>query len=124
MNTVGCGAAKTAVMASALLLIHFGSARGDTLSSESSIGLSSEYASNPFLVPSGGHAAQSLALLANLPATYTSDLQSIDIIPRLREAETHGDVQLISDYQYLDTDWHLNGERNSLITNVDWHHDS
>ena len=96
----------------------------DTLSSESSVGLSSEYASNPFLVPSGAHAAESIAAVANLPATYTSDTQTLDIVPRLRFAETHGDVALLSDYQYLDATWHLNSERNSFTATTDWHHDS
>ena len=96
----------------------------DTLSSESSVGLSSEYSSNPFLVPSGAHAAESIAAVANLPATYTSDTQTLDIVPRLRFAETHGDVALLSDYQYLDATWHLNSERNSFTAIADLHHDS
>ncbi len=115
----GCAAA-----ACCLLLAPIGGAWADTLSSESSVGLSSEYAGNPFLVSSGARAAEAVALLANLPATYTSDEQTIDVIARLREAQTHGDVQLISDYQYLDADWRLNGERNSLVTNLDWNRDS
>jgi hypothetical protein len=97
---------------------------GDTLSSESSVGLSSEYSSNPFLVSSGARAAESIALLANLPATYTSDTQTFDFVPRLRFAETHGDVALLSDYQYLDATWRVNSERNTFTANADWHHDS
>ena len=69
-------------------------ALGDTLSSESSVGLSSEYASNPFLASSGAHPAESIAAVANLPATYTSDTQTLDFVPRLRFAETHGYVAL------------------------------
>jgi hypothetical protein len=97
---------------------------GDTLSSESSVGLSSEYASNPFQVSSGAHAAESIAAVANLPATYTSDTQTIDIVPRLRFAETHGYVALLSDYQYLDGTWQVNSERNVFTAIADWHHDS
>ena len=97
---------------------------GDTLSSESSVGLSSEYASNPFLASSGAHPAESIAAVANLPATYTSDMQTLDIVPRLRFAETHGYVALLSDYQYLDGTWHINSERNVFTVIADWHHDS
>jgi hypothetical protein len=97
---------------------------GDTLSSESSVGLSSEYSSNPYLVNSGAHPAESIAAVANVPATYTSDTQTFDFVPRLRFAETHGYVALLSDYQYLDATWHVNSERNSFTAIADWHHDS
>src|ERR1039457_3648340 len=96
----------------------------DTLSSESSVGLSSEYSSNPYLLTSGAHPAESIAAVANLPATYTSDTQTLDLVPRLRFAETHGDAGLLSDYQYLDATWRLNSERNSFTAIADWHHDS
>jgi hypothetical protein len=97
---------------------------GDTLSSESSVGLSSEYSSNPFLVSSGARAAESIALLANLPATYTSDTQTLNLVPQVRFAETHGDVALLSNYQYLDATWVVNSERNTFTAIADWHHDS
>ena len=109
---------------SGLSLALCGAALGDTLSSESSVGLSSGYNSNPFLEPSGAKAAESLAVLANLPATYTSNTQSLDLIPRLRFAETHGDEALLSNYQYLDGVWHVNGPLSTLTVSADWHHDS
>ena len=115
---------RACAAACGLSLALFGAALGDTLSSESSIGLSSEYNSNPFLVPSGAHAAESAALLVNLPATYTSDTQSLDLVPRLRFAKTHGDAELLSDYQYLDSVWRVTGERNTFRASADWHHDS
>jgi hypothetical protein len=99
-------------------------ALGDTLSSQSSVGVSTEYSSNPFLVTSGARAAESIAAVANLPATYTSDTQTLDVVPRLRFAETHGYADLLSDYQYLDATWHINSERNSFNVIADWHHDS
>lgn len=105
-------------------LLPLGTALGDTLSSESSVGLSSAYASNPFMVPSGAHAAESVALLANLPATYTSDSQSFDLVPRLRFAETHGDEALLSNYQYLDSVWRINNALNRFTVSADWHYDS
>jgi hypothetical protein len=109
---------------SGLSLALCGAALGDTLSSESSVGLSSGYNSNPFLQPSGAQAAESLAVLANLPATYTSDTQSLELEPRLRFAETHGALALLPDYQYLDGVWRVNSERNTFTASADWHHDS
>ncbi len=97
---------------------------GDTLTSQSSVGVSADYASNPFQLYSGAHPAESLAVLANLPATYTSDTQTFDLIPRVRFAETHGEVALLSNYQYLDGDWRWNSARNTITVNAGWHHDS
>ena len=110
-----------------LSLAPCGAALGDTLSSESSIGLQSAYNSNPFLEPSGAlnaRGAESVAVLANLPATYTSDTQSLDLVPRVRFAKTRGVEALLSDYQYLDALWHLSSERNTFSASADWHRDS
>jgi hypothetical protein len=101
-----------------------GGALADTLSSQSSVGLQAGYNSNPFLETSGAHAAESLAVLADLPATYTSDTQSIDLVARLRYGETHGDIALLSNYENLDADWRLNKERNTVTAGAQWHHDS
>lgn len=98
--------------------------RADTLSSQSSVGVSAEYDSNPFLLPSGVQSAESLAAVANVPLTYTSDTQTIDLIPRLRLGETNGPVALLSNYEYLDGDWHWTSERNTLVVTGEWHHDS
>jgi len=65
-----------------------------------------------------------LAVLANLPATYTSDTQSLELEPRLRFAKTHGAAALLSDYQYLDGVWRVISERNTFTASADWHHDS
>jgi hypothetical protein len=122
--SLGCQSWRAYAAGSGLSLALCGAALGDTLSSESSVGLSSGYNSNPFLEPSGAKAAESLAVLANLPATYTSNTQSLDLIPRLRFAETHGDEALLSNYQYLDGVWRVNGPLNTLTVTADWHHDS
>jgi hypothetical protein len=74
--------------------------------------------------PSGARGAESIAVLANLPATYTSDFQTFDLVPRVRFAETHGVEALLSNYQYLDALWHLTSERNTFSASADWHHDS
>src|SRR5450631_492995 len=122
--SLGCQSWRAYAAGSSLSLALCGAALGDTLSSESSVGLSSGYNSNPFLEPSGAKAAESLAVLANLPATYTSNTQSLDLIPRLRFAETHGAEALLSNYQYLDGVWHVNGPLSTLTVSADWHHDS
>jgi len=131
--TVGRIAAAAACILSALGTPSLSA----TLSSESSIGLSAEYASNPFFLQSGTcepprtpgvrcavPTAEALGVLANLPGTYTSDTLTIDLIPRVRFAETHGPVALLSNYQYLDTDLRWTNERSTLTLNGGWHHDS
>lgn len=113
------------MLAAAVLLPALcGVSRADTLSSQSSVGVASAVNTNPFLVSSGAQTAESVAVLANLPATYTSDTQTIDLTPRFRFAETHGPVALLSDYEYLDGDWHWNSERNTFTATAELHHDS
>ncbi len=106
------------------LLLPLGCALGATLSSESSVGIAADYNSNPALLATGASAAESVAVVATLPATYSSDSESFDLVPQLRLAETHGDAQLLTDYQYLDADWHLASERNSFSASAGWHRDS
>jgi len=97
---------------------------GASIGSESSIGLAADGNSNPFLVTSDAKAAESAAFLANVPITYTGDENTLDLIPRIRLAETHGDAQLLSNYQYLDADWRFINERNTLNASGGWHRDS
>jgi hypothetical protein len=94
-----------------------------SVGSESSIGLASEYSSNP-LYSSPATAAESAAFLVNLPITYNGDAQTLDLIPRLRLAATRGNTELLSNYQYLDASWRLSGERTSFGADADWHRDS
>jgi hypothetical protein len=94
------------------------------LSSESSVGLAADYNSNPFLRNSDIQGAESEAIVANLPATYTSDTISYELIPRVRFAETQGITSLLSNYQYLDADWKLNQELNTVALGGSWHRDS
>jgi hypothetical protein len=88
------------------------------------VGLAADYNSNPFLRSTGIQSAESEAVVANLPATYTSDTISYELIPRVRFAETQGVTSLLSDYQDLDADWHLNEERNTVVLGGGWHRDS
>jgi hypothetical protein len=116
--------ASIAAAAGCSLMLSLGCAMAASLSSEGSVGVTSEYDSNPALLASGASAAESVALLATVPVTYSSDSESFDLVPSLRLAETHGDEQLLTDYQYLDGDWHLRGERNSFGAGIGWHRDS
>jgi hypothetical protein len=95
-----------------------------TLSNESSVGLSSEYASNPFMQPSGAHSAESGALLADIPVSYGDEAQSLELDPKVRWAKTHGELALLSDYQYLDGIWKLDTGRNEFSADIGWHRDS
>jgi hypothetical protein len=59
-----------------------------------------------------------------VPVTYTSDAQSLDVIPSARLAATHGVTQLLTDYQYLDADWQFGSDRNTYSLGGAWHRDS
>jgi hypothetical protein len=98
--------------------------QGATLSSQSSVGVSAQYDSNPFLQVAGARSAEALALTADLPATYTSDATTLQLSPRLRLAKPYGLVALLSNYEYLDADWRWQSERNVLAASGGWHHDS
>lgn len=100
------------------------SAYAGSVGSESSLGLATEYSSNPYFLTSGREAAESTALLANLPVTYTGDQQSFEVIPRLRWAKTWGAVALLSDYLDFDGDWKYTGDRNTFAASGSWHHES
>jgi hypothetical protein len=95
-----------------------------SIGSESSIGLAADANSNPYLLTSDAKAAESAAFLLNVPITYNGDENTIDLTPRVRLAETHGDEQLLSNYQYLDADWHFSGDLTTLNASAGWHHDS
>jgi hypothetical protein len=99
-------------------------ALGASIGSESSVGLAADYSSNPFLDEVGGEPAEAVAALLNVPITYNDGEQTIDLIPRLRFAETRGDAELLTNYEYLDADWRLQSERNTFSATADWHHDS
>jgi hypothetical protein len=88
------------------------------------VGLEADYNSNPYLRSAQVQGAESEAVIANLPATYTSDTISYELIPRLRFATTQGVTALLSDYQYLDADWRLAQERNTIALGGSWHRDS
>lgn len=107
-----------------LLALCSSPVRADTVTSQDSVGVSSEYASNPFLVPDHAESAESVALIANLPITYTSDAQVIDLTPRFRVGQSYGPVAPLSNYEYLDGDWHWSSERNTFVATAEWHHDS
>ncbi len=106
------------------LVVLSGTATAATLSSESSLGVEADYNSNPFLRTTDIQSAESEAVVANLPATYTSDTISYELIPRLRFGETQGVTSLLSDYQYLDADWRLSEELNTVVLSGLWHRDS
>ncbi len=111
-------------LAAAALIETSGSAQADTVGSASSVGLATEYNSNPFPLQPNGKPAESVAALVNLPITYNSDQLQFDLIPRLRYAATHDANALLTDYQYLDSDYKFTNEKNILSATADWHHES
>jgi hypothetical protein len=117
--------ASSARLAVALMLaMAIRPACADTLTSESSVSLEADYNSNPFLLPADAHSAESVAALGNLPLTYSSNAQIAELIPRVRLAESRGDDQLLTDFEYLDGDWRFNSERTTLTATALWHRDS
>lgn len=125
-STVGGWRARAMALAGLEVCIIWGggAALAGSVGSESSVGLAAEYSSNPQMLSSGARAAESAAVLMNLPATYNSDTQTLDLIPRVRFAQTHGDFSLLSNYQYLDADWRLASQNNIYTAAGSWHHDS
>jgi hypothetical protein len=97
---------------------------GASLGSESTVGLAAEYNSNPFLQAEHPPSTESAAFLANIPLTYTFDAQTFDLTPRIRQAESRGASQLLTNYEYLDADWQWKTERSSVSAAADWHRDS
>jgi len=88
------------------------------------VSLAADYNSNPFLVTDHASAAESAAVQGTIPLTYSNEAQSFDLWPRVRLAKSRGDAELLTDYEYLDGDWHLNSERSSLVLAASWHRDS
>jgi hypothetical protein len=95
----------------------------EPLGLEPSLSLSSLYDSNPFLVPSG-RAAGAGAVQASFPLTYTTDAQSFDLGTSFRFAKTVGDTQLLTDYQYVNVDWRLTTELDTVTTTAAVHRDT
>ncbi len=107
-------------------LLGIGTANAAAVTSESTVSVATEYNSNPYMAPDHASAAESAAVMANVPITYHSDsgAQSFELLPKLRLAGSHGDAQLLSDYQYLDADWQLATERSHYTAAGGWHRDS
>jgi hypothetical protein len=94
------------------------------IGSEGSLGLSAGYQSNPLLLDNVQGSAESLALLLNLPVTYSGSRVTFSLQPSIRAARNHGSVAPLSDYQYVDMNWDDKGERNDLSAAADWRRDS
>jgi hypothetical protein len=92
--------------------------------SESSVSLSSEYLSNPYMQPSDARAAEGMGLLMTLPASYVGNDDTFDFTPRLRFAHSWRNASLLSNYQYFDAGWRAVRERDALQLSAAWHHDS
>jgi hypothetical protein len=101
-----------------------GPVQAGSLGVEPSAAISAQYDSNPFLLVSHAAAAESGAVNFDLPTTYTGEVQSFALTPRLRFAQSAGAVALLSNYEYLDGSWKLGLERNTLSASGSWHHDS
>src|SRR6516225_8218049 len=97
--------ATLALAAGALFALKIASAA--SLGSESSIAIASYYASNPYLLNSSVHAADSAAVELHLPVTYNGGEQTLNLVTNDRFAQKIGSVAALSDYQHVDADWRL-----------------
>jgi hypothetical protein len=113
VTAIGCALISTEVPALA-----------GTWGEQSSVALTTLYSSNPFYLVSEAQGAGSTGLVLNLPISYTGDASTFDFIPRVRFAESFGPAQVLPDYEYLDTDWKLNEQRDSFKVSGTWHRDS
>jgi hypothetical protein len=114
--------ATLALAAGALFALKIASAA--SLGSESSIAIASYYASNPYLLNSSVHAADSAAVELHLPVTYNGGEQTLNLVTNDRFAQKIGSVAALSDYQHVDADWRLAGEHNTFTLGAGWHRDS
>jgi len=86
--------------------------RTSPLSTEGSIGVATEYSSNPFLISNGVHSVEDVALLINAPVSYDLNWEHFKITPAIRYSSDGSYSSLNSNY------FHLNGNA-SFGTDVD-----
>lgn len=113
-----------AVATCAIGLFAVQRALGGPIGLDSSVGVAAGYNSNPFLLPTDVQAAESEALLLNLPVSYQGAEQTFELTPRFRQATSQGAEALLSNYQDLDGHWKFKGERNDISVAASWHRDS
>jgi len=77
--------------------------RAGPLSTEPLLGVVSEYASNPYLLPSGEHAVSDVAVLLSAPTYYDLDSVHYSLLPSIRYSDSGSYASLNSN------SFHLNG---------------
>ena len=69
---------------------------------EPTLGLASEYASNPYLLSAGVRAVNDEAILAEAPTRYDMDGTQFSLVPRIRYSDSGGSyASLASNYFHL-----------------------
>jgi hypothetical protein len=85
-------------------ILAYGAGRAGPLSMEPSIGLATEYSSNPYLAGEGGRPVNDEAVLADAPTYYDLDAAHFALTPSVRYANSSSYASLASNY------FHLNGK--------------
>lgn len=79
-----------------------GAVRASSLSTEPSIGVASEFSSNPYLLSAGGHDVGDIALLASAPTHFDADADHFSLTPGIRYSSSGSYASLSSNYFHLD----------------------
>ena len=95
-------------------ILACGLSRAGPLSTEPSIGLSSEYASNQYLLARGGRAVLDEAILFNAPTHYDVDSMDFTLAPSVRYSNSGSYASLASNYFHLNGSAAFASELNSL----------
>ena len=82
--------------------------RASPLSTEPSIGVASEYSSNPYLDSDNSHSVSDVAVLASAPTRYDLDAAHYALTPSIRYADGSSYASLAANY------FHLNGTASFL----------
>jgi hypothetical protein len=76
--------------------------RGGPLSMDPSLGVATEYSSNPYLVTLGGRAVQDVAVIMSAPTRYDLDSAHFALTPSVRYSSSGSYASLNSNYLHLD----------------------
>jgi hypothetical protein len=79
-------------------LISSSLGRAEPLSIQPTVGVATDYSSNPYLLPAGGHSVSDAALLISAPASYDADALHLSLSPSIRYSTSGSYASLESNY--------------------------
>lgn len=99
-------------------------ARAGPLSTTPLIGVSADYASNPYLLSSGGHSVSDAALLMSAPTLYDLDSAHFALVPSFRYSDSGSYASLNSNYVHVNGSAQFLTDVNSLSMTGSYGRDS